>query len=353
MLLVQIIPSILLGLAVSPEQLAAWEKLQQSAASKVAAATRQPPPGVLGAPRHFSGLHIGPYELGITRSDVVTGSEISFGVRRLSNSPDCFHLRGLLSEAECDLVSAAVEDKNMAPAMTAGGDARTGCGVAWLSVDTHPVARELAGVFGELLLSPEARDPSNWGRGAGFEKLQVLRYQESGEFKLHMDANEETPRMLTVLLYLNGRGETWFPLADADVANPRSRLDALRICAGKVPGEDGLLVSPPKGDAIAFYNYCDDGTGALNRRALHAGLPAPDGKEVAAMWYQLDPWQDASRLRVTTSTERQRAMRGEQRGGRATAGAGGRKKPKKALHSESSKTKSVESSKGMRGRGFG
>lgn len=294
----------------SQQQLAAWQAIQAQATQAMAATTPQPPVGVLGPPAHFAGLETGPYELAVTRSDALDGSEIAFGVRRIADRPAAFHLRGLLSEQECDAVMQAAEKKSMAPAMTASGDARTGCGVAWLPVDTNPVAAELAAVFGELLLSEDARDASSWGRGAGFEKMQVLKYESGGEFRLHMDANEEVPRMLTVLLYLNGRGETWFPLAGSDLPNPRSRRAALQACAELQPGKDGLLVAPAKGDAVAFYNFADDGSGALERRAFHAGLPAPDGKSIAAMWYQLDPWQKGSRLAVQPqSSERRRAKR--------------------------------------------
>lgn len=94
-----------------------------------------------------------------------------------------------------------------------------------------------------------------------------------------------------MLLYLNGEGTTWFPLAAADaddaIENPRSRAAALQACAGLVPGRDGLLVGPAKGDAVAFYNFMDDGSGQLDRLAFHAGMPAQSEKSIAALWYHL------------------------------------------------------------------
>lgn len=182
--------------------------------------------------------------------------------------------------------------------MSAGDMIRSGCKVAWLDIQQDPVASELAAVVGELLLTPEIRDPDGWGKGGGFENLQVLRYTVGGEFKVHLDANEDTPRTLSLLLYLNGKGETWFPLATADpsldadprlpsLANPKSRWAAFQACEDMMPGRDGLLVSPNKGDAVAFYNFCDDGSGALDRFAFHAGMPAQEEKSVAALWYHL------------------------------------------------------------------
>ena len=123
----------------------------------------------------------------------------------------------------------------------------------------------------------------------------MLRYAEGGEFKLHYDANGANRRVLTVLLYLNGVGATWFPLAlqnardAADVAgaNPPGQV-ALAAARRLTPGRDGVTVAPRKGDAVAFYNYMDDGSGELDRLTAHAGLPAPAEKSVAALWYCQD-----------------------------------------------------------------
>ena len=157
--------------------------------------------------------------------------------------------------------------------------------------------------------------------GGGFESMQVLKYNPGGEFKPHLDASSlyvgsGEHRVLTVLLYLNGVGGTWFPLATTDSSSsdagayagggdgvaapgepPKSELAALTaehnlqmsaIAAARcrVPGRDGVLASPSKGDAVAFFNYVDDGTGDLDRTALHAGLPSPSVKSVATLWYR-------------------------------------------------------------------
>ena len=73
------------------------------------------------------------------------------------------------------------------------------------------------------------------------------------------------------------------------------------------------MLTPAAGDAVAFYNYhsddtasgAGDGTGAgasvgvgagaggvaLDRLALHAGLPAPSERRVAALWFRVAPGQ--------------------------------------------------------------
>ena len=193
----------------SPAAVEAWRAYQASILRTATAF--KPPAGVVSPPSHFDRLEIGPYELSVSRADSLDGSEIAFGVQRLATRPALFHLRGFLSSAECDHIVAAAAARTMASAKTAGGAARSGCDVAWLPIESDPVCLELSGVVAELLLRPEVRDPTGWGEHAAFEKLQVLRYREGGEFKLYHDANLETPRIRTVLLYLNGKGETWFP----------------------------------------------------------------------------------------------------------------------------------------------
>ena len=92
-----------------------------------------------------------------------------------------------------------------------------------------------------------------------------------------------------MLFYLNGVGETWLPLAtsEMDVASPTNAYDALQAAKGLLPGEDGVLVAPAKGDAIAFFNYADNGSFDLEHRAVHAGLPAKGNKQIGTLWYRL------------------------------------------------------------------
>ena len=259
------------------------------------------PKGVLGPPDHFGSLQVCSQFLGASRECSVSGKPVEFEVVRLASRPACFHVGGLLSEAECDRLIADAERKVMQQATTAGGHERSGCGVAWLPVDSHEVASAVSVACEQLFLRPELLEASEYCDGGRFENLQVLKYTQGGEFKLHYDANEQAHRVITVLLYLNGVGETWFPLALRDPedaaavggANP-PRATALKAAEQLNPGRehgwsgDGLVVAPKKGDAVAFYNLLDNGSGGVDRLSLHAGLPAPDEKSVAALWYHAD-----------------------------------------------------------------
>lgn len=271
----------------------AYNLLLANAAKRKQAPALSPPPGALGPPAHLANLQVGSQFLSASRECAQTGDLVEFEIVKLAARPCCFQIGGLLSTAECDHLIAAADAAGMKQATTAGGDQRQGCGVAWLPVDNDDVAASVAAACEQLLLTPEAQAPSpHWADGAAFENMQVLKYGPGGEFKLHHDANEQVHRILTVLLYLNGVGETWFPLATTDAHqavsahNPPSRQAALAAAQGLRPGEDGLLVRPAKGDAVAFYNFCDDGQ--LDRLALHAGLPAPADKSVAALWFHID-----------------------------------------------------------------
>tara|TARA_B110001452_G_scaffold166103_1_gene138628 strand:- start:642 stop:1589 length:948 start_codon:yes stop_codon:yes gene_type:complete len=293
------------------------------------------PRGVLGPPAHLAPLAVGTQSLSAARACSISGDAVEFAVARMSSSPACFHVRGLLSEAECDHIVASADTTGMVQATTNGGDGRHNCGVAWLPVERSgrsvpcQTAASIAWWCEQIFLTPEVQAPESWAAGGGsFESMQVLKYQAGGEFKPHLDASSlftghgyagqgDTHRVLTVLLYLNGVGGTWFPLATTDGSDagayaaggddaaaapgdepPSSQLaaltaeynllmEAIAAARSRVPGRDGLLASPSKGDAVAFYNYVDDGTGDLDRTALHAGLPAPSERSVGTLWYSL------------------------------------------------------------------
>ena len=260
-----------------------------------ASALATPPRGVLGPPAHFDGLKVGSQFLSVSRECSITGDAVNFEVVKLASRPACFHIGGLLSAAECNQIVAAADAAGMDQATTAGGDARNNCGVAWLPLVSDDTATAVSVACEQLLLQPDVLEPSSWSNGGRFENMQVLKYTEGGEFKLHYDANEQEHRMLTVLLYLNGVGETWFPLALRDPADAASvenqnppRVAALAAARQLSPRRDGLTVAPKIGDAVAFYNLLDGGAGQVDRLSLHAGLPAPGVKSVAALWYHVD-----------------------------------------------------------------
>jgi hypothetical protein len=164
-------------------------------------------------------------------------------VERVAVSPPIFILRNFISALECDAILQSISTCTEAPAQTALGlrdeITRKKSFVSWLGMDAaNGTVRELAKAGRQLMLIP--------ARSLGVEDLQVVRYESSGEYTLHHDGHD---RVLTLLYYLNGEGETWFPLArqrDVDSGNnsiPRTLQDALDATAVLQSGIDGILVS--------------------------------------------------------------------------------------------------------------
>jgi len=270
--------------------------------------------GVHGPPPRVDGLEVGSQRLSGSRECALTGERVDFEVVRRASRPDCFQIGGLVSRAECDYLIAAADAIGMEQATTAGGeqtdDGRRGCGVAWLHVDSDAVAASLCGALEQLFVHPTVLGHPGWASGGRWENMQCLWYSAGGEYLPHYDADARMPRVLTVLLYLNGKGETWFPLAtslarhDARDAPAHPRATPPRpqaTLAAAVNGQldaslDGLVLRPSKGDAVAFYNLLGttlaDGSRQIDHRSLHAGLPASVEKRVATLWYSLDLHSD-------------------------------------------------------------
>ena len=102
------------------------------------------------------------------------------------------------------------------------------------------------------------------------EPLQVLRYAPGEQYREHSDAlphvAPEQQRVLTFLVYLNEDykgGETAFPAL-------------------------GIKFRGRRGDGLLFRNSSSDG--AIDRRAIHAGLPVTRGaKLLASRWIRAAP----------------------------------------------------------------
>eukprot|EP00320_Phaeocystis_rex_P021759 CAMPEP_0119071436 /NCGR_PEP_ID=MMETSP1178-20130426/50161_1 /TAXON_ID=33656 /ORGANISM="unid sp, Strain CCMP2000" /LENGTH=130 /DNA_ID=CAMNT_0007053367 /DNA_START=63 /DNA_END=452 /DNA_ORIENTATION=- len=96
-----------------------------------------PTSAVVRPPGHLAGL--GGLRLQASRECSVSGANIDFDVVRASERPACFHLSGLLSEAECKQLALEADQEGKARATTFGGALtsgwRRGCNVAWLRVD--------------------------------------------------------------------------------------------------------------------------------------------------------------------------------------------------------------------------
>lgn len=89
---------------------------------------------------------------------------------------------------------------------------------------------------------------------------------------------QNNPRILTILYYLNGKGATWFPLADGRAIHFANHGEALEHASSLDPATDGVRVEPTSvGDALAFYNF--DERGEPDAQTLHAGLEVAASEE--------------------------------------------------------------------------
>lgn len=227
-------------------------------------------------------------------------------ITKLSQKPPIFHLKGILSQSECDyIIQNAQNNESFEQAATRMGgndnDKRKNCQVAWLSNYKYkPIARLAESIQGIFL--PFEPLPLHLDY---VEEMQVVKYDKGGEFQFHHDGAR---RLLTVIYYLNGVSETWFPLAHLDHHHVLSydegmnKVNALNKVMDDNNNEkrEGVLVTsnPTRnynddvpiiqtGDAIAFYNYYTDASPAWN--AIHAGLPAEKSKWIGRHWYHHVP----------------------------------------------------------------
>lgn len=98
------------------------------------------------------------------------------------------------------------------------------------------------------------------------EKFHFVKYNVSGEYKIHHDGND---RIKTALIYLNDGyqgGETHFPKVDK-------------------------IIKPEVGKLVIWNNYNEDGTKIEESR--HAGLPIDFGtKYIAVIWIRNYKYQE-------------------------------------------------------------
>lgn len=274
--------------------------------------------------------------------DMSTPQQHSYTVNRIAQNSDVFLLKGFLTEWECEAIMDEAKhhyDGGMTRAMSQDDNttqSRTKCNVAWLG-DSR--LGGICGMIGEAIedtfISGETKDAPLSKRS----DLQVLNYQHGGKFVLHHDDHD---RMLTVITYLNGVGETWMPLVDVVGDNnsnhdeedkcdqEKCRFGCLAEAIQEVndnemsPGSVGILVSGSikdcakdsqvnqsedqniknphivsvdQGDAIAFYSY-QGNEGKKDWRSIHAGLPVEfegeEGKWIATSWYHAPSLTDSS-----------------------------------------------------------
>ena len=262
------------------------------------------PPGILGPPVSLSNLGIGE-TINAFRSSYAQDDahkRHDFTIQRLSSSPNVFLLRSFLTSEECQQIQYTAEANGMKQAETVSDDgkvSRKNCQVSWLNANQCPTMKSLVSSTINIFLSHQVKSHQT----AGVEDLQVLKYSSGGEFIHHHDGDA---RILTVIYYLNGVAGTWFPLAaeGSDAGRPMNKMQALERVESLESSKDGLLLSGAgesnnnavlqvnPGDAVAFYNYLDDGSGQLDWNTLHCGLPTSEKhggtKWIANHWYRLN-----------------------------------------------------------------
>ncbi|KAL3782703.1 hypothetical protein HJC23_012222 [Cyclotella cryptica] len=294
------------------------------------------PPGALGPPEPLKSLQVGQSanafrslqntaesaDQGTHTQNPSSSQTHQFTIQRVSHSPEIFHLHNFLTPQECIQIMSMAKQSGMEQAQTVtehDSTSRKNCRVAWLpSSNSSPyelVGNLVSGTIHGFLSAPVHAHSSS-----AVEDLQVLCYGAGGEFVPHHDGEA---RILTVIYYLNGVGGTWFPLARGkeerhpeedtngwDHRMPVNKGQALEMIRDLVPGKDGLLVrgmddtsskeepkdrivSITQGDAIAFYNYLDDGSARFDWTAIHCGLPTTEEegggeKWIANHWYRLN-----------------------------------------------------------------
>ena len=190
-----------------------------------------------------------------------------FSSQILCESPEISLFPALFTPAECayliDVASPALQPSVVIDPHT-GRDIphpiRTSSAAAFPFVDENPAIHAL----NRRLAAASGTDVR-----AG-EPLQVLSYAPGQQYRQHSDAlphvAPEQQRVLTFLVYLNEDyegGETIFPTL-------------------------GIQVRGRTGDGLLFRNASPDG--ALDPRAVHAGLPVTRGaKLIASRWIRAAP----------------------------------------------------------------
>lgn len=142
---------------------------------------------------------------------------------------------------------------------------------------------------------------SRFGSFQGFvpasevENLQITAYQEGQEFKPHMDwgtnaTNQDSERWR--------RATTGFAILDADCDDCGTQFPRLPTNFTSASSEwcrvldcekDVLTVKPVPGSVLFWVNTRSDGL--VDRRMLHAGLPAQGGSKIGVnIWTKIDMW---------------------------------------------------------------
>eukprot|EP00597_Dinobryon_sp_UTEXLB2267_P009528 CAMPEP_0170082868 /NCGR_PEP_ID=MMETSP0019_2-20121128/18325_1 /TAXON_ID=98059 /ORGANISM="Dinobryon sp., Strain UTEXLB2267" /LENGTH=411 /DNA_ID=CAMNT_0010297907 /DNA_START=124 /DNA_END=1356 /DNA_ORIENTATION=- len=206
----------------------------------------------------------------------------TYYLKCLSQKPLIVVVDNFLLPQECQHIMSAVQDSLTQSFVTGGGigeDANAepyrSSYNAWLPQDStlSTIKTRLSALLGIPMSYLVQKS----------EDLQVVKYENGGQFKVHHDSSSFQKRFVTALLYLNdvsNGGETWFPFAAANRDSTEgivSTEDAisrslLEFNSKKAHNTlSGLKVAPRQGRMALFFNH--NISGDLDPLAVHAGLP--------------------------------------------------------------------------------
>lgn len=183
--------------------------------------------------------------------------------------PTVVYLENVLSEEECNqiielakprLEDSRIQSKN--PVVEVLAKEHRKSQTAYLNRGMNDFVSMIDKRCSEIMHSPVENG----------ESLQVVKYEEGGEYKPHYDyfrtaSENESNRVATLLMYLNDvqkGGETYFPGAD-------------------------LTFPAVKGSAV-YFSYVDP-RGCFDPQSLHGGMPVLKGnKWIVTKWARNMPY---------------------------------------------------------------
>lgn len=268
----------------------------------------------LGPPEILTGLAVGET---LSASTQIT---------RLSQAPDLFHIKNFVSRDDANVLIDAAATQGMKIAGTRQSEANTvrkNSYLTWIdpydisgitSSEALSTARSLVVKSGGMFVHKAMQRMMQEGGKIDYifaEDVQVAKYDTDGSFDYHHDGFS---RYLTVLVYLNGIGGTYFPFANMGTlhneVDDAEELGVAEIARGRLVGKEGILLvgkeglesyaeyhnSPPEeiavdsvfkieaGDAIAFYSYRP--SGKKDWRSVHCSLRVPQEKWISTCWFR-------------------------------------------------------------------
>lgn len=199
---------------------------------------------------------------------------------QLSWSPRAYHLKGLLSDEECEHIKKISKDQlaasdvvNNLTGKSEKSSVRTSTGT-FFDNGFDDVISAIEERVAQVTMLPKENQ----------EGLQVLKYVDGQKYEPHYDyfhdavnqaADRGGQRVATVLMYLatpEEGGETVFPNVDP---SQRVQGPGWSHCA-----RQGLAHKPRKGDALLFYSLTPDGV--EDKHSLHGSCPTTKGEKWSA-----------------------------------------------------------------------